>query len=142
MGDYRHPADEAEFELLVQRTERLARDNLSLIWPSYAAVPQLKMIIPSVLADEPEREQLQAAVPGATLIVCELTAPRQVLEDRVTAREPNEHWRQALRDFVDLYHRRTDLERIRDFQVETHERSVDQAAQEVIEKAGWGTPPH
>ena len=29
LGDYRHPADEAEFELLVQRSERLARDNLA-----------------------------------------------------------------------------------------------------------------
>jgi predicted Zn-dependent protease with MMP-like domain len=29
LGDYRHPADEAEFELLVRRSERLARDNLA-----------------------------------------------------------------------------------------------------------------
>ncbi len=29
MGDYRHPADEAEFELLVRQTERLARENLA-----------------------------------------------------------------------------------------------------------------
>jgi predicted Zn-dependent protease with MMP-like domain len=29
MGDYRHPADEAEFELLVRRSERLAHDGLA-----------------------------------------------------------------------------------------------------------------
>jgi predicted Zn-dependent protease with MMP-like domain len=29
MGDYRHPEDEAEFELLVRDTERLARENLA-----------------------------------------------------------------------------------------------------------------
>jgi len=29
MGDYRHPQDEAEFELLVRNTERLARENLA-----------------------------------------------------------------------------------------------------------------
>jgi predicted Zn-dependent protease with MMP-like domain len=29
MGDYRHPSDELEFELLVRTTERLARDNLA-----------------------------------------------------------------------------------------------------------------
>jgi hypothetical protein len=45
--------------------------------------------------------------------------------------------RQRLRDFVDLYHQRTDLTRIRDFQVETHGRSTDNAAREVVEKAGW-----
>ena len=69
--------------------------------------------------------------------MCELTAPEAMLKNRVTAREPNEDWQQRLRDFVDLFNRRTDLTRIRDFQVETHGRSVDEAAREVIEKAGW-----
>jgi predicted kinase len=118
-----------------------ARDNLQAIWPNYAAVPQLKVLIPSVIADEQERDLLQAAVPGARFVVCELTAPESVLKDRVTAREPNEHWRTRLRDFVDLYHRRTDLARIRDFQVDTHTRSVDEAALEVLCKAGWGCAP-
>jgi len=31
------------------------------IWPIYAAVPQLKVVIPSVIADEHEREQLGLA---------------------------------------------------------------------------------
>jgi hypothetical protein len=66
-----------------------------------------------------------------------LTAPEAVLKTRVTAREPNEYWQGRLCDFVDLYHRRNDLTRIRDLQVETHGRSVDEAAREVIEKAGW-----
>jgi predicted Zn-dependent protease with MMP-like domain len=30
LGDYRHPADEREFELLVRRSERLARENLAV----------------------------------------------------------------------------------------------------------------
>ena len=114
-----------------------ARDNLKAIWPNYAAVPQLKVVIPSVIADEHEREQLRAAVSGARFVVCELTAPEGVLKNRVTAREPNEYWQGRLRDFVDLYYRRTDLKRIRDFQVETHSRSTDDAAREVVEKAGW-----
>jgi predicted kinase len=95
------------------------------------------VVIPSVIADEQERELLRAAVPGASFVVCELTAPKAVLKKRVTAREPNEYWQRRLRDFVDLYHRRTDLERIRDFQVETHDRSVDEAAREVVEGVGW-----
>lgn len=114
-----------------------ARDNLKAIWPNYAAVPQLKVVIPSVIADEHEREQLRAAVSGARFVVCELTAPQGVLKNRVTVREPNEYWQGRLRDFVDLYYRRTDLTRIRDFRVETHGRSTDDAAREVVEKAGW-----
>lgn len=114
-----------------------ARDNLRAIWPNYAAIPNLKLVIPSVIADEEELGLLRAAVPGARFAVCELTAPQAVLKDRVTAREPNEYWQSRLRDFVDLYHRRSDLAKIRDFQVSTHDRSVDEAAQEVVDKAGW-----
>ena len=118
-----------------------ARDNLRAIWPNYAAVPQLKAILPTVLSDEDELRQLREAVPASSLVVCELTAPPAVLKERVTAREPNEFWRRRLEDFVDLYHGRTDLERIRDFQVTTHDRSPDEAAREVIEKAGWQLEP-
>jgi predicted kinase len=114
-----------------------ACDNLKAIWPNYAAVPQLKVVIASVIADEQEREQLRAAASGARFVVCELTAPEAVLKERVTAREPNESSQRRLRDFVDLYHRRTDLTRIRDFQVDTYGSSVDEAAREVLEKAGW-----
>jgi hypothetical protein len=114
-----------------------ARENLKAIWPNYAAIPHLKLVIPSVIADEDERRLLRSAVPGAKFAVCELTAPEAVLKDRVTAREPNEFWRDRLRDFVDLYHRRDDLPKIRDFQVSTHGRSIDETAHEVIAQAGW-----
>ncbi len=114
-----------------------ARDNLRAIWPNYAAVQRLKVLIPSVLADASEREQLRAVVADARFSVCELTAPEAVLKDRVTAREPNAYWQQRLRDFVDLYQRRTDLASIRDFLVETHGRSVEETARQIVEKAGW-----
>jgi hypothetical protein len=118
-----------------------ARDNLKAIWPNYAAIPDLRLVIPSVIADENELLPLRAAVPGSRFVVCELTAPEAVLKERVSAREPNEYWQNMLCNFVDLYHQRSDLARIRDFQVSTHDRSVDEAAREVIEKAGWQPRP-
>ena len=69
--------------------------------------------------------------------MCGLTAPRSALEARVTAREPNDHWRQRLMYWVDVYHQRIDLETIRDFQVSTHDRSVVEVADEVIDICGW-----
>lgn len=114
-----------------------ARDNLRAIWPNYAAIPDVRLVIPGVIADEDELVQLRTAVPGSRLVVCELTAPEAVLMERVSAREPNEYWRSRLRNLVDLYRQRSDLARIRDFQVSTHERSVGEAACEVIEKVGW-----
>ncbi|MFC0438830.1 AAA family ATPase [Kutzneria buriramensis] len=114
-----------------------ARENLRAIWPRYAAVPGLRLLLPSVVADEEELALLRAALPGAHLAVCELTAPEAVLKERVTAREPNEFWREGLRRWVDVFHARNDLHRIRDFLVSTHERSEEDAAREVIDKAGW-----
>lgn len=114
-----------------------ARENLEAIWPRYAAVPGLRLLLPSVIADEEELVLLRDAVPGANLAVCELTAPEAVLKKRVTAREPNEFWQEGLRGWVDVYHARNDLEKIRDFLVSTHERSQEDAAREVLEKVGW-----
>ena len=114
-----------------------ARENLKAIWPRYAAVPGLRLLLPSVIADEAELLLLRDALPGANLAVCELTAPEAVLKERVTAREPNEFWREGLRRWVDVFHARQDLHRIRDFLVSTHERSVEDAAREVVTKVGW-----
>ena len=112
-----------------------AMDNLRAIWPRYTAIPGIRMILPTVVADEDELVALRAATPASSFVVCELVAPVSVLKERVTAREPNEFWRARLRDFVDLHHRRTDLGRVRDFAVSTHDRPVEDAAREVIAKA-------
>ena len=117
-----------------------AMSNLRAIWPNYTAVPNLKMIIDTVVADQDHLRRLREAMPGSRAIVCELTAPIDVLKARVTAREPNEFWGTRLRDFVDLHHGRTDLERIRHFLVSTHEKPIAVTAREVIEKAGWSSP--
>lgn len=114
-----------------------AMSNLRAIWPNYAALPGLKMIIDTVVADQDELHQLRDAMPGSRIIVCEVTAPIDVLKARVTAREPNEFWRARLRDYVDLHHARTDLERIRHILVSTNKKPIAATAREVIEKAGW-----
>jgi len=114
-----------------------ARENLRAIWPRYAAIPGLRLLLPSVIADEEELALLRAALPGANLAVCELTAPEAVLKARVTAREPNEFWRAGLRRWVDVFHARDDLHRIRDFLVSTHDKSEQDTAREVVDKVGW-----
>jgi shikimate kinase len=117
------------------RTFALA--NLRAIWPNYAAIPDLKLILPTVIVDLAELEQLRQAVPGSRFTVCELQAPEAVLKERVTSREPNVFWQQRLRELVDVFHARHDLEQIRDFAVLTHGSSINASAREVIEKVGW-----
>jgi hypothetical protein len=72
-----------------------ALDNLCAVFPNYAAIPDLRLIIPTVIADGDELVQLRAG--GALLAVCELIAPVAVVKERVTAREVNEEWRPGRR---------------------------------------------
>ena len=111
--------------------------NLAAIWPNYTQVPGIRMIIPTVVADAERLEQLRAAAPAASFVVCELTAPIAVLKARVTEREPTEEWRESLRAWVDHHAARTDLEDIRDVLVSTHDRTEEDAAREVLRVIGW-----
>ena len=114
------------------------RDNLRALWPNYvAAIPDIKLIIPMVFNDEEEVGLIRAALPGARLIICETTAPIGVLKERVTAREPTDEWAAALRTWIDVYHARSDHERIRHFQVVTHPATVDESVHEILELTGW-----
>ena len=114
------------------------RENLRAIWPNYvAAVPDIKLIIPTVFADEEEVELLRAALPGARLIICELTAPVEVLKQRVTEREPTEEMAVGLRRWVDVYHARSDHERIRHFQVSTSPATVAESVHTIRRLARW-----
>jgi predicted kinase len=114
------------------------RENLRVLWPNYiAAVPDIRLIIPTVFADEQEVEQLREALPGARLIICELTAPIDILKQRVTEREPTEEMAVGLRRWVDVYHARSDHERIRHFQVETHPATVAESVRTILQLAHW-----
>ena len=114
------------------------RDNLRSIWPNYvAAAPDIKLIIPLVFNDEQEVDLIREAMPGATLLICETTAPIDVLKERVTEREPTEEWAEALRTWVDVYHARSDHERIRHFQVVTYPATVDESVREILTWTGW-----
>jgi Mrp family chromosome partitioning ATPase len=114
------------------------RENLRAIWPNYvAAAPSIKLIIPTVFADEREVELLRAVLPGARLIICELTAPVEILKQRVTDREPTEEMAAGLRRWVDIYHARSDHERIRHFQVTTYPATVDESVHQILQLANW-----
>ena len=114
-----------------------SRRNLKAIWPNYTVVPDLKVIIPTVIADTADYQSLLDAMPADRVMICELTAPESILKDRVAAREPNAYWQERLRKWVDVYHQRDESQTFGDFQVTTHDKSIDEAAKEVIEKAGW-----
>ena len=114
-----------------------SRENLRALWPNYTAVPGVRVILPLVVRDHDDLSELREITAPARFMVCELTAPRAILERRVIEREPDDYWRSRLLDFVALYHERDDHPAIRDFEVATHPQSVDDTALQVIGKCGW-----
>jgi hypothetical protein len=117
-----------------------SRANLRSVWPNYSAVPDVRVLLPLVVVDHDDLLDLKRIRAPARFMVCELSAPREILERRVVEREPNDYWRSRVLEFVAMYHDRDDRAAIRDFQVCTHTGSVEETAIEVIERCGWGAP--
>lgn len=115
--------------------------NLAALWPNYAAIGgDLKVIIPLVIDDDESLEAFKAATPDAQRTICELTAPVDVLKARVAAREPDNQERMFA--LIDRYseRRQNNDGRYADFEVPTHQRTIDEVAAEVIAKTGWQLP--
>lgn len=117
-----------------------SKKNLKAIWPNFAVVPGLRGIIPTVIADQEELRLLHDALPVAKFMICELVAPQEVLRERVMAREPNEYWQEALLKWLDVYRNRSEDQKFGDFQVDTYDKTIEEAGREVVAKAGWQNP--
>lgn len=95
-----------------------------------------------VIDNNKDLEALKSATPGSKLIMCELVAPLEILKKRVTEREPNDYWRERLLGLVDRYSQQKQSnsqksEKYADYEVSTHNKSVDETAIEIMTKLGW-----
>jgi adenylylsulfate kinase-like enzyme len=114
-----------------------SRKNLRAVWSNYAAVEGIRIVLPLVVVDDKDLADLHEITDASRFVVCELTAPREILERRVTEREPNELWASLVLKFIALYHDRDDHRAVRDFQVSTHPESVEESADHVLRQCGW-----
>jgi tRNA uridine 5-carbamoylmethylation protein Kti12 len=112
---------------------------LASMWPNYRPRGELKVILPVLIDTAEDLRQLRAAVPARSVTICELSAPETILNDRVTAREPNEFWRSKLRGLVAKYAERGAGQQFGDFRVRTDARSARNAAEEILEQLDWIT---
>ena len=112
-------------------------ENLASLWPNYQARGVTRLILARVLEDRTELARYRAAVPGAEITVCRLTAPEAVRLRRLHERMPpgpSRDWHLG---------RTVELEHIlgqhacEDFAVENDDRPVRDVALEVLVRAGW-----
>ncbi len=111
--------------------------NLRAVWPNYTALPNLKVIIPVCIDSKRELEELHNATPSSKFTICELVANEMVLKERVTRREPNEYWQTKLRSLVERHLAKDSTAKFGDFLIRTDDRSVDEAAEQILNRLGW-----
>ena len=114
-----------------------AWNNLRAMWPNFAAIANLKVILPVCIDSKEDLQALRNATPCKEITICELVADASTLKDRVTSREPNEYWQNKLRNLVDKHISKAAVERFGDFRVKTDDKSIDDASQEILERLGW-----
>lgn len=115
----------------------LGWNNLRAMWANYVTVPNLKVILSVCIDSKQDLDALRNATPCKDFTICELVANDSILKARVTSREPNEYWRSKLRALVDKHISKDFADRFGDFRVRTDEKSIDDAAQEILERLGW-----
>ncbi len=117
--------------------QQLMLNNLTAIWPIYAAAGAERLLVARVVEDRSELQYYREAVPGAEPIVCRLTAPIQTMQERLRCREPGMFQAQGVARsaaLADILRR----SRAEDFTVDNGVgRSINDVAREVLSRAGW-----
>jgi hypothetical protein len=83
--------------------DRLVHDNLACMWRNFSAVGARRLVLCRVLEDRGLLGRVEAAVPGADIVVVGLRVPLATIEARLQAREaprPADWYIDAARDLV------------------------------------------
>lgn len=117
--------------------EGLALANLASVWPNYASAGAERLLVARVVERRSELDAYRAAVPGAEIVVCRLTAPVWLMHERLRVREPGMFLDAALarsRELDAILER----EGVEDYVVDNGPgRPVGDAAREALRGAGW-----
>jgi hypothetical protein len=110
--------------------------NLAAVWPNYATLGEIKIILPTYLQPG-DLEAITTAAPANRTIVCEVTAPTAALEARISSREPNEFQRNRHLEILHEYPATSPYADKIDFKVLNHDTPLEAIALEVLQKTGW-----
>jgi hypothetical protein len=110
--------------------------NLAHVWATFRDSGAERLIIVDVVEHRSQLKRYDAAVPGASIQVCRLTAPEDVRKRRIAARDqgPSREWHLARTTELDAL---LDAADVADFVVDNGDRPMTDVATEVLVRAGW-----
>lgn len=109
--------------------------NLAALWSNFAAVGAARLLLSGLIEHRADVQQVSAAIPGAAVTVVRLTAPLEVLEQRIRLREPATPDEEL--DGARWWTAHFEREHPEDFLVESDQRPLRKIAGEVLRLASW-----
>jgi hypothetical protein len=110
--------------------------NLSALYENIRRAGLRHLLVAEAIETADERARLHAAMPGAALVICRLTADVATMERRLRVREPGLKQDRFVARAAEL-ERILAATRLEDFSVENDARSVTAVARDVLVGAGW-----
>jgi broad-specificity NMP kinase len=110
--------------------------NLASIWPNYLEISDVKVIIPTYL-QKGELEVVMNAAPAKQTQVCEMLAPKDVLEERIKAREKSEFQIELHLNYLHQYDGSGPEKNQVSFQISNHNKTKEQTSIEILQQAKW-----
>ena len=111
--------------------------NLKAIWPNYRDAGVTRLVIAAAVERRTELASYRAAIPGAALVVCRLTAPVATMQERLRVREPG-IWQPRFVARAKELDEVLTMASVEDFTVENGpDRNITEVAREVLKRAAW-----
>jgi predicted ATPase len=114
----------------------LAWRNLACVWRTYASAGVRRLLLAQAMEDRGDLDRIRAAVSGARIVVCRLTASIATMQRRVGIREPGMR-RQEFLDRVATLDAILDAAAIEAFAIVNDDRSATDVASVMLSRAGW-----
>jgi predicted kinase len=118
------------------RAAELVYLNLAAVWANFAKAGVSRLLLAEAVESSDDLAQIRAAIPGANLVVCRLTADATTAAQRLRVREPGMLQEKFLKRAPELD---AVLERARleDFSIVNDNRSITDVARELLTRARW-----
>lgn len=112
----------------------LGQKNLAAVAGNYLEADIKNFIIPNVIENQQDIEDINVAIPGSKVLVVRLNAKPETLQERLRARESGETLKWYLNRAAELSEQleRSNLE---DMVIDTDNKSIEQLADEIV--AEW-----
>ncbi len=116
----------------------LAVANLGAVWANFYAAGVRRLILARIIESADDLGQFSSAIPNAQVTVCLLRVPEETVQQRLSEREPGSARAFLLTVTTRIAERIANLE-LPGMVVDNGQRSVNEVANEILERIGW---PH